>query len=96
MRVQATTGLSPARVNNYGRSDQLVEWLRGGCQACGSMDDLHVDHDHACCPGSKTCGTCVRGVLCGGCNRAAGCVSDDPDRLHALAWYLEESRAAPA
>lgn len=29
---------------------------------------FHVDHDHGCCPGKKTCGRCVRGLVCWGCN----------------------------
>lgn len=27
-----------------------------------------VDHDHACCSGHKTCGKCVRGLICQKCN----------------------------
>lgn len=53
---------------------------------------FHVDHDHSCCPGQKSCGKCVRGVLCNGCNAALGHAEDSPDRLRQLIQYLEYSR----
>lgn len=34
----------------------------------------HVDHDHACCPGTRSCGLCVRGILCPTCNTRSGVV----------------------
>lgn len=65
----------------------------GGCAVCGSTDAggkgrFHVDHDHSCCPGSRSCGRCVRGLLCHGCNVGIGSLRDDPERLLAAAAYL--------
>lgn len=45
------------------------------CSAVPSTRRFHVDHDHACCPcvGTRyTCGKCVRGILCDGCNTRLG------------------------
>lgn len=51
---------------------------------------LVVDHDHGCCPAdSASCGRCVRGLICGYCNSAAGMVGDSPSRARRLADYLE-------
>ena len=53
----------------------------------------HTDHDHACCPGKdKSCGGCVRGILCGNCNRALGCVGDSPKKLDGLSQYLRKRK----
>lgn len=79
--------------------DALLAAQGGGCAICGSTNPrgrgrFHVDHDHACCPGKKSCGSCVRGLLCGNCNPGLGAFGDDPDRLLAAAAYLITSREA--
>lgn len=35
---------------------------------------LCVDHDHRCCSGPRSCGKCVRSLLCAGCNKMLGYV----------------------
>lgn len=73
----------------------------GACAICRvpSPTDVrtsrfHVDHDHACCPGSKSCGKCVRGLLCHACNTALGNFQDDPKRLLAAVAYLDARKGA--
>jgi hypothetical protein len=54
---------------------------------------FHVDHDHACCPGARSCGKCVRGLLCHACNTALGNFQDDPERLIAALAYVTSRRS---
>ena len=75
--------------------DAMVEAQGGGCAICGhpgsEENRLSVDHDHACCPGKKgkkTCGKCVRAILCARCNTGLGQFYDNPDTLMAAAFYL--------
>ena len=46
-----------------------------------------VDHDHRCCPRSKTCGRCVRAILCNVCNVTVGYIENHPD-LAAVLGYV--------
>lgn len=50
-----------------------------------------VDHDHACCPGPRSCGKCIRGLLCVGCNTALGHVGDNVQLIAGMMTYLHES-----
>ena len=66
----------------------------GRCKVCLRDDpspDLMwtIDHDHDCCPGTWSCGECVRGLLCRTCNMALGLLKENPDVLRRGADYLE-------
>lgn len=75
--------------------DALLAAQGSRCAACGTTEpggranNWVIDHDHACCPSSVTCGRCVRGLLCNRCNRAAGQMGDNVAALRDLADYLE-------
>jgi hypothetical protein len=67
---------------------------------CDITEKPYIDHDHKCCDTSsgkrKTCGKCVRGLLCYRCNLGLGQFDDDVDRLRAAADYIERHRQTAA
>lgn len=68
----------------------LLAQQNGACAICGiPADKYDVDHDHACCPQRRSCGSCIRGLLCGTCNRGISQLKDDPNLLRKAAAYLE-------
>ena len=83
----------------YGMTlDDLVKRLADQgdkCSICGTTlsiigGEYRVDHDHSCCPGERSCGKCIRGLLCGNCNCGIGMLNDSVDRLQSAIKYLEE------
>ena len=73
----------------------MVAMQNGVCAACGlppTDKGLCVDHDHDCCPKGRSCGKCVRGLLCDPCNKALGNVKDSEDTLLGLIEYLKAFR----
>lgn len=65
----------------------------GRCATCqrqfGPSRGFNVDHDHACCPSTPTCGQCTRGLLCQRCNhQLLGTFGDDPGFYARVAYYL--------
>lgn len=65
---------------------------------CSETSNLHLDHSHVCCPDGKfrtshkkSCGKCVRGWLCRGCNLALGYLQENPQKIRGLILYLERA-----
>lgn len=52
--------------------DEFLKIQEGLCAVCRVWEARVVDHDHACCPSVPTCGECIRGFLCAGCNLNIG------------------------
>lgn len=73
---------------------EKLQEQNGGCAVCRSKDPGHknkyfsIDHDHACCLGKRSCGKCVRGLLCYYCNIGQGYYKDSPPLLVQAAAYL--------
>lgn len=72
--------------------EKMVADQGGCCAICGTDDpgkpSWSVDHDHDCCSGPRSCGLCVRALLCTRCNMGLGFFGDSPARLIAAAAYL--------
>lgn len=71
--------------------DKILEEQENGCAICGSEvteTPYFIDHDHKCCPGAKSCGECVRGLLCMMCNSALGMLKDDPEIIASALKYI--------
>jgi hypothetical protein len=88
--VRSRYGISAAQY------DGLLAQQDGACAICRGVNEsgraMAVDHDHACCPGDKACGQCVRGLLCSNCNLAIGLLREDVARLQAAIGYLTQRR----
>ncbi len=92
VRTAQYYGISPA---TYRR---LLDEQGGACRICrkpetathqsGTLRRLAVDHDHKCCPGKRSCGKCVRGLLCARCNSAIGLVDESLAVIESMASYL--------
>jgi hypothetical protein len=49
-----------------------------------------TDHDHRCCPGARTCGQCLRGILCAPCNMFFGQAKENTTILKNAIAYFEQ------
>lgn len=87
-------------LNLYNRTaEQIAEMFKrqdSCCAICGTTEagtkGWQIDHDHRCCSGIKSCGECVRGILCAKCNLGLGHFPN-PDTLRLAHEYcLKESK----
>lgn len=70
-QMKSRYGLTPQQYDN-----KLSE-QNGICTLCGADPTVQerrfsVDHDHECCSGQRSCGKCVRDIICANCNRKVG------------------------
>ena len=72
--------------------NKVLEEQGGVCAICkGTWSKvLVVDHDHDCCPGEKTCGSCLRALLCGNCNAGLGWLKHDIKIMESAIKYMQE------
>lgn len=77
---------------------QMLEDQNYSCKICGLKEStfrkrLSIDHDHFCCPiestAGRSCGKCIRGLLCHHCNAALGNVKDSIEILQKMIEYLK-------
>jgi hypothetical protein len=83
---QRTFGLSPESF------EEMKKAQDDSCAVCEKTFERtpHVDHNHACCPGIKSCGNCIRGLLCHHCNAGLGNFKDDYELLLRAVEYLRK------
>ena len=83
-RIAVRYGLSPST------HAEMLSRFDGKCWLCKERPATHVDHDHSCCPKATSCGNCVRGVLCAGCNTGLGNLGDSIAGLERAIAYLSK------
>lgn len=76
--------------------ENLLEQQNQSCALCGKHKSefkrrLAVDHDHTCCPGSRSCGRCIRGLLCAPCNTFLGKVESGVVTIEQIETYRTRS-----
>ncbi len=85
-------------IKKYGISaedfDRIFQVQNGLCAICKTSllainkREMQIDHDHSCCPELPACGDCVRGILCGECNRGLERFKDSTIILQSAIDYL--------
>lgn len=103
-KLRAANKLFKLKANFNITSDQFA-WLHyiqnNTCFMCGEAEvridnrtgtvmNLAIDHDHRCCSArGKSCGKCVRHLLCSTCNIMVGFAELKPKVVHRFADYID-------
>jgi len=89
------------RLAQYGLTEEafarLLEAQANRCAMCGEPfqdgQSICIDHDHACCEAEKrSCGRCVRGLLCLSCNTALGIIERKAELARAYLDRYQDPR----
>ena len=104
-RLQYAKGTYKATSLRYYFNIDVSEYERmlldqdGCCLICKRTFDEklvpHIDHDWNCCPQRRSCGRCIRGLLCKPCNGKLSVIEDkqwvDSAREYLVRWnFLNE------
>ena len=68
--------------------EELFNKFNGKCHICRIENGYAIDHDHSCCDKNRSCGKCVRGILCRGCNTALGNLKENANTVLNLIKYI--------
>ena len=84
------TGHSPGSSFRKRIQERLRIEQDNKCAICNEpfIKTPQLDHSHACCPQDLMCEKCIRGALCGVCNKALGLFKDSIERLTSAIEYL--------
>lgn len=89
-RLKTRYGISLEKYNH------IFAQQGGRCAICLNSKSggkgWNVDHDHSCCPGRRSCGKCVRGILCHACNVMIGFAKEDIETLRRASEYILRDR----
>lgn len=82
--------------NRWGVDDILKRVDAGYCEICQDKlrrNNYAVDHDHACCNSNiRSCGNCIRGLICQSCNHGLGNFKEDTERMTKAIDYLRRHK----
>ena len=94
-RLKRNFGLTPEQYAG------LFKEQSGRCAICSKPQKkfkmkFGVDHDHSCCSGIKSCGECIRGLLCSTCNTRLSALEDTQFKQQAESylskWHIGNSQ----